>query len=73
MENYSKAATGDYLSEAGRPPGIDPFETFGYRFKLPDTGHWQSSTNYVRNQGFPLALTVLLEIFTYQKIIGLNT
>lgn len=20
---------------------IDPFETLGYRFKLPETGHWQ--------------------------------
>jgi len=25
-------------------PGYDPFETFGYGFKLPDTGHWESST-----------------------------
>ena len=24
--------------------GFDPFETFGYGFKLPDTGHWQSGT-----------------------------
>jgi hypothetical protein len=22
----------------------DPFETFGYGFKLPDNGHWQSGT-----------------------------
>ena len=26
-----------------KSPMIDPFETFGYEFKLPDTGHWQSS------------------------------
>jgi hypothetical protein len=23
---------------------LDSFETFGYEFKLPNSGHWQSST-----------------------------
>jgi len=31
-----------FLTRSQSPP--DPFETFGCGFKLPDTGHWRSST-----------------------------
>ncbi|HEY5138470.1 MAG TPA: hypothetical protein VIJ25_04015 [Methylococcales bacterium] len=43
MQNYSKAAAGNYSFEIDRPSGIDPKATLGYEFRLPDTGHWQSS------------------------------
>ena len=29
---------------------IDPLPSFGYGFKLSDTGHWQSSNNIDINQ-----------------------
>ena len=32
------------LGERLRTLRFDPFETFRYGFKLPDTGHWQSGT-----------------------------
>ena len=40
----SKSITLDRLSRSGMTisehPVTTPFETFGYEFKLPDTGHW---------------------------------
>ncbi|MDD5323073.1 MAG: hypothetical protein PHD43_21170 [Methylococcales bacterium] len=38
MQNYFKAAAGNYSFEIDRPSGIDPYLPVGYDFTLPETG-----------------------------------